>query len=203
LRGSKGSLFEGGIKVDSFIYHPTAFASAIAASASIASTVDSADANADAVVNSEGASTGIVYSNLMHISDWAPTMLSLAGIEYKPDLRHEFDGVSHVTAWLDTPATSTSTSTSTATAMTSTTTTPRRHLLYNMYLDLTDANFDIWHNGSFAVRDSRFKLVHAYNDSKYGVWNDPFTAVDGDDDLEADERCAQQFLSGDFTVRSH
>jgi arylsulfatase A-like enzyme len=151
LRGSKGSMFEGGIKVDSFIYHHSAFVNATR-----------------------------VFTDLFHISDWAPTMLSLANINYLPEPHHAFDGFSQKDAFFGEPS-------------------PRRHILYNMYLDLTESDFDIWHNGSFAVRDNRFKLIHTYDDATFGQWNDPFTAVDGDDDLENDERCAQQFLSGNFT----
>lgn len=56
LRGSKGSLFEGGIKVDSFIYSPML------------------------------KSSGTVYTGLMHVSDWFPTILALAGINYAPGM---------------------------------------------------------------------------------------------------------------------
>jgi arylsulfatase A-like enzyme len=50
LRGSKGSLFEGGVKVDSFIYSPLL----------------------------PDSSKGSVYSGIMHVSDWFPTILELS-----------------------------------------------------------------------------------------------------------------------------
>lgn len=153
LRGSKGSLFEGGIRVDSFIYSPLLPAS----------------------------TAGTVYTGLMHVSDWFPTMLALSGIEYTPDDDHPLDGVNQLPGWKGES-------------------TPRTSMLYNMYVALTDYQFNIWHNGSFAVRDYRYKLLHTYNDSDYGAWYEPETIIDGDDDLADDTRCAQQFLTGDFTV---
>ena len=153
LRGSKGSLFEGGIKVDSFIYSPKL------------------------------KSGGTTYDGLMHVSDWFPTMLALAGITYTPDSEHSLDGVNQVDGWLNVR-------------------TPRDTLLYNYYTALTDYSFNIWYNGSFAVRDERFKLMHTYDDSLYGAWYNPTDIVDTDEELTEDNRCAQQFLSGDFTVRS-
>jgi len=151
LRGSKGSLFEGGIKVDSFIYSPKL------------------------------KSGGSTYDGLMHVSDWFPTMLALAGITYTPDSEHSLDGVNQVDGWLNVR-------------------TPRDTLLYNYYTALTDYySFNIWYNGSFAVRDERFKLMHTYDDSLYGAWYNPTDIVDTDEELTEDNRCAQQFLSGDFT----
>jgi arylsulfatase B/arylsulfatase I/J len=66
LRGTKGSLYEGGVKVDSFLY------------------------NAKLPKGVEGST----YSGLMHVSDWFPTILDLAGIHYKPDDDYKLDGVS-------------------------------------------------------------------------------------------------------------
>jgi len=151
LRGSKGTLFEGGIKVDSFIYSPKL------------------------------QNPGTIYSGLMHVSDWFPTMLALASISYEPDEDHTLDGVNQVAGWQDIASA------------------PRSSMLYNMYLALTDYDFDIWYNGSFAVRDNRFKLMHTYDDPDYGAWYTPTDEIDGDDDLESDNRCAQQFVTGTFT----
>jgi arylsulfatase A-like enzyme len=150
LRGSKGALFEGGTKVDSFIYSPNL------------------------------ANSGTVYDGLMHISDWFPTILALANINYEPDDEHSLDGVNHFDGWQGSKN-------------------PRSSMLYNMYVDLSDYNFNIWTNGSFAVRDSRFKLMHTYDDSDYGAWNRIDEEDDEDDDLDSDDRCAQQFLTGTFT----
>lgn len=96
------------------------------------------------------------------------------------DDEHQLDGVNQINGWLGAS-------------------TPRENILYNMYVALTDYTFNIWYNGSFAVRDSRWKLMHTYNDSDYGAWYTPETEIDGDDDLASDNRCAQQFLTGDFS----
>jgi len=150
LRGSKGALFEGGIKVDSFIYSPML------------------------------KSGGTTYSKLMHISDWFPTILSLAQISYTPTEGNELDGVNQVTGWIGSD-------------------TPRTTMLYNMYIALTDYSFNIWYNGSFAVRDETYKLMHTYNDSDYGAWYTPDGVIDSDDDLgNTENRCAQQFVTGEF-----
>jgi arylsulfatase A-like enzyme len=150
LRGSKGTLFEGGIKVDSFIYSPL---------------LDNA---------------GTVYDGLMHISDWFPSILELADITYNTDDDTDLDGVSQVNGWNGLS-------------------TPRSSMLYNMYIDLTDYDFNIWTNGSFAVRDARYKLMHTYDDKTYGAWDDIDETTEDDDNLDSGNGCAQQFVKGTFT----
>ena len=149
LRGSKGTLFEGGIKVDSFIYSPK-------------------------LVNA-----GTTYDELMHISDWFPTIMELANIDYSPDDDNALDGVSQISGWTGVSI-------------------PRSDMLYNMYTHLTDINFDIWTNGSFAVRDSRYKLMHTYDDKTYGTWDDIDETTADDDNLDSENGCAQQFVTGIF-----
>ena len=149
LRGSKGTLFEGGIKVDSFIYSPK-------------------------LVNA-----GTTYDELMHISDWFPTIMELANIDYSPDDDNALDGVSQISGWTGVSV-------------------PRSDMLYNMYTHLTDINFDIWTNGSFAVRDSRYKLMHTYDDKTYGTWDDIDETTADDDNLDSENGCAQQFVTGIF-----
>jgi arylsulfatase A-like enzyme len=67
LRGSSGTLFEGGVKVESFVYSPMM-------------TDDL---------------KGMKYDNLFHVTDWFPTILSMTGISYEPVSGYELDGVSH------------------------------------------------------------------------------------------------------------
>jgi len=69
LRGNKGSLFEGGTKVDAFISSPLLNAYA-----------------------------GTTYNGLMHITDWFPTILELSGVDYVAKNGYELDGVSQVKA---------------------------------------------------------------------------------------------------------
>ena len=149
LRGSKGALFDGGVKVDSFIYSP---------------------------LLSNG---GTNYTGLMHISDWFPTILALANIDYTPSDEYKLDGINQIDGWKGTS-------------------TPRTILLYNMYVDITDYNFNIWYNGSFAIRDEKYKLMHTYDDPDYGDWYYPDIALD-DDSIDKETRCAQQFVKGVFT----
>jgi arylsulfatase A-like enzyme len=150
LRGAKGALFEGGIKVDSFIYSPLL------------------------------SNTGTTYTGLMHISDWFPTILALSQITYVPSSGYELDGVNQLDGWNGNKI-------------------PRSTMLYNMYTNISDYNFNIWTNGSFAVRDGRYKLMHTYDDKDYGDWYNIDDEIENDDDLDSGDRCAQQFVKGKFT----
>jgi hypothetical protein len=67
LRGSKGTLFEGGTKVDAFIYSPLI----------------------------EESVRGRDYAPVFHVSDWMPTLLDVAGVSYTPNEDFSLDGVSH------------------------------------------------------------------------------------------------------------
>ena len=70
LRGTKGSLFEGGVHVEAFIY----------------STLYLKDVS------------GMKYTNLFHVSDWFPTLLDMTSITYSPISTYAIDGVSHYSA---------------------------------------------------------------------------------------------------------
>lgn len=119
LRGTKGSLFEGGIRVDSFISSPLL------------------------------SETGINYNGLFHVSDWFPTILSLAGISYKASKELSLDGVDHSDAFFDKSLK------------------PREHMLHNLYAEVDNYFFDIWTNGSFAIRNTQYKLMHTFNSTIY------------------------------------
>jgi len=67
LRGNKGNLFEGGTKVDAFLY-----------SAKLSSKQQ-----------------GSTYSGLFHVSDWFPTIMDMTGISFTAEAGYELDGVSH------------------------------------------------------------------------------------------------------------
>ena len=73
MRGTKGSLLEGGTKVDAFVYSPLL----------------------------EARSKGASYPNLMHVTDWFPTIVDMAGAggRYASRVGYELDGVSHLAAW--------------------------------------------------------------------------------------------------------
>jgi len=155
LRGTKGSLFEGGVRVDSFIYSPLL------------------------PLDVQGTN----YAGLMHISDWFPTILELTQTEFIPEDDFMLDGVSHVSAWMGSDKS------------------PRSNVLYNYYTNVDFYTFDMWVNGSFAIRDIQYKLMHTFNSSTYGAWYNTDEIDEDDDALDADVRCAPQagFGDGEFT----
>jgi len=149
-RGSKGSLFEGGVKVDSFISSPLLKKS------------------------------GLVYDKLFHVSDWFPTILSLVDASnYVENSDKSLDGVDHSLAWYDSSII------------------PRSTMLYNMYQDIEAYTFNIWTNGSFAVRNNQYKLMHTYYNDNYDEWY----LADGSyeyDDVQTSGHC-NQYISGNFS----
>eukprot|EP01033_Poteriospumella_lacustris_P013076 gene13076-9365_t len=68
LRGCKGTLFEGGFKVDALMYGPSILPSY---------------------------TQGVNYTNLFHVSDWLPTLVGLLGIDYTPSEDFAWDGIDH------------------------------------------------------------------------------------------------------------
>jgi len=66
LRGNKGTLYEGGTKVDAFVYSKK--------------------------LSSKQA--GSTYGGLMHVSDWFPTLVDMAGVSYDADDDYALDGTS-------------------------------------------------------------------------------------------------------------
>lgn len=154
-RGTKGSLFEGGIRVDSFMWSP--------------------------LLPSD--LRGSQYTNIFHISDWFPTILSMTGIEFTPVTGYELDGVDHLPAIFGDVSD-----------------TPRTHLLYNYYYDYDRYEFDMWINGSFAVRNEQYKLMHAFNSSYYALWYEPEDILEDDDGITVETRCSSTMDSdGEFT----
>ena len=115
-RGTKGTIFEGGTKVDAFIYSPLL----------------------------KESQRGKVYEGLMHVSDWFPTLIELAGVPYTPRSGFDLDGVSQVSSWeTNVPA--------------------RTEMLYNSVHNVKNKGFDVMTNGWFAVRNEQYKLVTTNN----------------------------------------
>ena len=71
FRGTKGTLYEGGVHVEAFVSSPLL----------------------------PSKMQGENYDNIFHVSDWFPTMLDFAGISYSK-LNKPLDGVSHASAML-------------------------------------------------------------------------------------------------------
>lgn len=167
LRGSKASLFEGGTKVDAFIYAPTFLPESSSYSAS-----------------------GTTYNNLFHVSDWFPTILDMAGIEYTPPTGFDLDGVSHYNYLMgdmdDTSGVG-----------------PRQYMLYNAYTKVMTAagtySFDLNSDAVFAVRDSRYKLMHTFNGSALTQYYSGEDEYSDDGDLSEIIDCKQETIySGDY-----
>ena len=79
---------------------------------------------------------------------------------------------------------------------------PRSLLLYNYYNDESE-DLDFWSNGGGAIRNARYKLMHAYNSS---TWYDPAEELPNDDDANLDTAndCSQDSqMTGDFEVHTH
>lgn len=162
LRGTKGTLFEGGTRVNAFVYH-TSF-------------------------QTQGYARE--YAGLMHITDWMPSMLSLAGID--TSIVKEMDGADHTPFWLS----STKEKTSTADG-------PREYMIYNYYWNVESTYLDKAINASVAVRNKQFKLIHAFVDSGYDGWHSiqSSTLEDNDDRLVLGPRCTEStaMATGTFT----
>lgn len=170
LRGTKGSLFEGtfmafakfdyllfceqilgGTKVDAFMFSPLI----------------------------KHSYRGVLYSSLMHISDWFPTILDLVNISYS---FLTLDGVSHAKSMFTGDS-------------------PREYMLYNYYSDVEFQDFLVYYN-PFAIRNSQYKLMHTYEDNSYAEWYN-YDEIDNTDDTAlVDYSCIQKDgLYGNFTMQ--
>jgi arylsulfatase I/J len=150
-------LFSGGTKVDAFVYSPLLPAAAV----------------------------GTSYAGLMHVSDWLPTLLGLAGVSFSARDGYALDGVDQSAAirqLSDSP--------------------PRSHILYNMYVNVSSQpTFDMYTNVPVAVRDGRYKLLHAFVGNPTALWYDFFEERANDDDLGGYSACSQtQAMTGTYTL---
>ena len=158
LRGSKGTLYEGGVKVDAFIYSPLLPTS----------------------------TQGAKYTNLFHVTDWFPTLLSLAGISYTPTSNHSFDGVDHSTMISNWGSDDESLTAS-----------PRSNMVYNIYYNVYNVSFKD-NLFPFAVRDSRYKLMRTFTNNTLSSWYNYGIEYANDDNL-AHCGCGQNgAILGDF-----
>jgi arylsulfatase A-like enzyme len=136
LRGTKATLFEGGTKVDAFIYGPT-------------------------YLSSLGIQAGKVYNNLFHVTDWFPTLLDFAGVTHVPAEGYALDGVSHFSALtsIDSDIYSADTDTDTDAdadvESESTAEPPRKFMVYNSYHNVAEHSLDTYTNKTFAVGGTR------------------------------------------------
>jgi arylsulfatase A-like enzyme len=124
---------------------------------------------------------GTEYPGLFHVSDWFPTILELADIEYSPTTTdHTLDGVSQ------------------AQAMFGLSTVPRDHILYNLYYNVEKKPFYLNRNSAFGVRKNNLKLLHSFEDTDQAMWYDFSEALDDDSVMDSGS-CPQMLaLRGNY-----
>ena len=153
-RGTKGSLFEGGTHVDAFVYSPLLAPELV----------------------------GKAHDKLMHVTDWFPTILEIAGVEHEPRAGYDLDGVSQFKSW-------------------TTGTAARTVMLYNSAYNVKERDFQYTTNSAFAIRTERFKLMHYFNSTYYAGWYDSET-VSEDDEGSNESECSatsSYVFLGDYT----
>jgi arylsulfatase A-like enzyme len=155
LRGTKGTLWEGGTKVDAFVYSPLLPSS----------------------------TWGTKYDGLMHVSDWFPTILEFALVDYKEREQFPLDGVSQALSMVSDTNMNT-----------------RTYMLYNYYTQVETISFNMWTNAPFAVRNSQYKLMHAYvNDELTSGWFDTEMLLEDDDSLVCGTCSQNDAMIGNYT----
>lgn len=125
---------------------------------------------------------GTTYPGLMHIVDWFPTILSIAGIENIQPAGYDLDGVSHwsVLQTLDNANVD-------ANALI---VSPRSVMLYNYYADVDEVSFPT--DGVVrAARNSQFKYITTWVDDSYSSWNEPDDRLTDDSNLNEYGTCEQ------------
>ena len=186
LRGCKGTLFEGGTRVDAFLHSPLL----------------------PTIVQ------GSRYYGLTHVTDVFPTLLDFVGIDYNPSGRHRLDGVSHYDAILASAEVSAASSissshkskhssnTKTSSSNTSPTTFtsvsyPREYVLYNIWFKYVYST-SVWQNSTFAIRNNQYKFMHAYANNTVSQWYSEEQVVSDDDNMNRAGTCSQtSALDGD------
>jgi arylsulfatase A-like enzyme len=130
-------------------------------------------------------SAGTTYPGLMHISDWFPTILDLSGLSYTSIDDYSLDGVSHYSSMV----------------AGGNIRSPRQFMLYNMFYNIDNKNFDILTNAPVAIRDERFKLIHSYIDNKLSNWYDFSKPIENDDEYSSADTCTQtsSLTTGTYT----
>lgn len=122
------------------------------------------------------------YTGLTHVTDWFPTILSWAGINYRADSEeYKVDGLNQAAAMAGVEGAGT----------------PREYMLYNAIVNVEGKNLDMKTNGPVAVRNSRYKLIHAYTSNPSATYYDESLS----DTYDSDVSCPQsQSMAGDFQM---
>jgi hypothetical protein len=150
---------------------------------------------------------GTNYMGLFHVSDWFPTMLSMAGLtlstgtvetkkmetgtevttgqaQFSPKPGYELDGSDHFDALFNGA------------------TKPREYMLYNYYYNVQHAtNLGLWSYGGGAIRTVQYKLLHGHGAAPAGQWFPATETLMEDDDLTQAGGCTQDAAwEGDIEV---
>ena len=126
--------------------------------------------------------SGQKYTGITHVTDWFPTILSWAGINYRSAAEgYKLDGLNQAAAL----------------ALTESVDSPREYLLYNAIVNVEGKNLDMKTNAPVAVRDKQYKLIHAFTSNPSSIYyEDSF-----DDKVTSDVSCPQsQAMAGDFKM---
>lgn len=117
----------------------------------------------------------------MHVTDWFPTILSWAGINYRADTEaKKLDGLNQAAALSQGGAN------------------PREFLLYNAIINVEGKNLDMKTNAPVAVRDKQYKLIHAFTENPSAGYYDTYLSTDHQ---SGDVSCPQsQSMAGDFKM---
>ena len=131
---------------------------------------------------------GSRYKGLFHVTDWFPTMLGLAGIDYHAPNGHKLDGIDQsgeLLSFMDENVTVDY---------------PRDNLIYNIFLNVPHMDFDLDSNAPFAIRNDKYKLLHAFVDNEMSNTYNPEDLIEDDDNLYADSSCTEtKSLEGTYT----
>lgn len=129
---------------------------------------------------------GTTYSGLMHVTDWLPTMMTWASLKFTAEPGYELDGFDQSEAMRLGEKYN-----------------ARENLVYNMYSNVDEEDFDIYSNANVAVRNKQYKLIHSYVDNYCSEWYTASEVADSDDNLAYDgiNRCGQeQSMEGTYVT---
>ena len=105
------------------------------------------------------------YLHSFHVTDWFPTILDIAGATYKPEIGYHLDGVSQFQAVINGGDP------------------PREYMLLNYYYDPYDPTKNLWTGKAAAIRNSRYKLMHTFDNKWSGAWYIAEEEYEFDDDF--------------------
>jgi arylsulfatase A-like enzyme len=178
LRGSKASLWEGGTRVDAFVYSPNLL---------------------------KGATSRHTY--LFHVSDWFKTIARMAGVDKQRLDLLDLDGVDHFDRLTSSRIDGSSSGDSTAleasdTANSEESGNERAYIFYNALVNIDHINTDLLTNASFAIRNNQYKLIHEYNETCYDMIHEPDVANEDDDAIAwtGNSECGRSSEAGEYVI---